>query len=109
GRAHPGNVAAAGAAMAGSRYDVDEDGVCDAAVCRNIRILVRDDKPERLVIARIARAAFARIVIHLHIDVVDPGTFFSTAGDPAARVPIVIFESNRGLPAAADFVSGSFG
>jgi peptide/nickel transport system substrate-binding protein len=103
---HAGNLTAAKEEMRKSGYDANGDGICDAPACRDVRLLVRESKPERVAIARITRKDFARIGIHLRLDVVDDGTFFFTSTDPSKRVPIVLFESNRGPPSASGFIGG---
>jgi hypothetical protein len=85
--------------MAKSRYDANGDGIFDVPTCQDVRFLARESKPERIAIARIARTDLAAIGIHLRLDKVDDETFFSTFNDPASRLPIALFGSNRGLPA----------
>jgi peptide/nickel transport system substrate-binding protein len=106
---HEGNLASAREEMRASKYDTNGDGICDADACRDVRLLVRESKPERVAIATIARKDFARIGVHLQVDVVDDGTFFSTFNDPFSRAPLILFESNRGVPAASAFLGAFVG
>jgi peptide/nickel transport system substrate-binding protein len=104
-----GDLAAAKAEMALSAYDTDGDGVCDAAECRDILALVRDDEPFWAGMAEIMSEGAAELGIGFGRQVVPVQEMFGRGLDPAARVPISFgIRFNKDYPTAAGFIPGLF-
>ena len=76
-------------ALAGSSYDEDGDGSCDADVCRGIRLLVRDEEPYPEV-ARVLTEGLRQLGIDVSPVLRDSDSFFEELLDPMSRVPIAI-------------------
>ncbi len=91
-----GNLGAARAEMASSRYDTDGDGRCDAPACAHVRAVTLDDPRQNLAAA--IRDDLEPLGIHLEVEVVDRQTFFyGIAHHPDSKIPLVIgmaYESN---------------
>jgi ABC-type transport system substrate-binding protein len=80
---HRGDVAAARAEMARSRYDRDRDGVCDAPVCKHFRAIGVPGFPEAW---RLQVSAMRAIGLVPRIDVFDLEHYFAVATDPREKV-----------------------
>ncbi len=85
---HRGDVAAAKREMARSRYDADQDGVCDAPACRNIRALAYESGSFPKSAAVIARSLEA-IGIDLRVELMAPGELFGLL-TAEARTPLTL-------------------
>lgn len=97
-----GDLAAARAEMARSRYDSDGDGLCDATVCQHVRMVTREPFEEA---ARSAAEDFAKLGIDLDIEVHDINAFFfEDTADPRLKVPIVAGIAWHGLNLGASGV-----
>ncbi len=94
-----GDLAAARAEMALSRYDSDRDGVCDAPACQHVRAVTRD--PYAGVTEAVA-ADIKSLGINLEVQVLDADSFFAAIGDPKAKVPITV-----GVGYSGGYVSAS--
>ncbi len=88
---HAGSVDAARAEIAMSaRYDHDSDGVCDAAACSDVLVLVRNDEPFWGKVAGRLRRDLMPLGITLRLRKVPLATIFGTIFDPTARIPMGI-------------------
>jgi len=84
-----GNVGAARAEMAKSRYDTNHDGVCDATVCRDVLgLTVQHGAQGYAAAARQIAHDMAAIGIHVRVVPQDPGKTFGDLMDPKQRVPL---------------------
>lgn len=106
-----GDLDAARAEMARSRYDGNGDGRCDAPECEGLRALVlaAPDLPNQR-FAHLVAEDFAAIGIRLDVEIpTDPEDFFDRIIDPETRTPVAI---NPGvfkvLPSASDYLEGLF-
>jgi len=81
-----GSVELAQAEMRQSAYDADHDGVCDAAVCAQVRVPILDDSPERWVAAQQMASSLEPIGIHLMLAQVPWDDFSGQAFDPAGGI-----------------------
>ncbi len=88
-------------ALAGSSYDEDGNGSCDAEACRGIRLLVRDEEPYPEV-AKVLAEELRQLGIEVSLAMRDSDAFFEELLDPASRVPIAV-----GDGWAKDFPNGS--
>jgi peptide/nickel transport system substrate-binding protein len=81
-----GDVAAAQAEMALSKYDSDGDGVCDDPVCDQVLTVTdeADPYPEQ---AALISENLAPLGITLDIKQFERGTMYDLVNDPAAQVP----------------------
>ena len=84
-----GDVAAAKAEMAKSRYDTNHDGVCDAAVCRDVLGLTIQRGEEGFAAAA-KQVAHDLSLIGIHVRVVaqTPDKTFTALMDPKQKVPL---------------------
>jgi peptide/nickel transport system substrate-binding protein len=84
-----GDISAARAEMAKSRYDTNHDGICDAPVCRNVLGLTIQGGPVGFASAarKIAKDLEA-IGIHVHVVPQMPGKTFGELSDPTTKVPL---------------------
>jgi hypothetical protein len=80
---HRGDVAAARAEMARSRYDRDRDGVCDAQACKHFRAIGVPGFPEAW---RLQVSAMRTIGLVPRIDVFDLEHYFAVATNPREKV-----------------------
>ena len=96
-----GDLAAAKAEMAQSKYDVTGDGVCDAAACRNVPSLTRAEEEFRG-LDRIVQAALEKLGITLDVDALDFGELNARL---AARKKHVALTIGRGY--TKDFPNAS--
>ena len=83
-----GDVEAARAEMALSRYDTDGDGLCDAEACRGVRAIMR---PETQAWADAVKEDLQAIGIDLALDVQPTEGYSARWFDPAARVGLAIW------------------
>lgn len=81
-----GDVTAARAEMAKSRYDADSDGVCDADVCSDVLMINQNVEPWTLM-EPILVDNLARIGIRLTPRQLDFGGAFAAIQDPTAGIP----------------------
>jgi peptide/nickel transport system substrate-binding protein len=84
-----GDLEAAKAEMAKSRYDRDRDGVCDAPACRGVLAPIRDDEPSIARLGGVVRDNLRPIGIDLDVKAFDPDTYFGKAILPQSRVPVI--------------------
>jgi hypothetical protein len=85
---HRGDVAAARAEMARSRYDRDHDGFCDARVCKRFRTIGIPGFPEAI---RVDTRAMRSIGLVPRLEVLGFDKFFDVATDPRERVALNTF------------------
>ena len=97
---HHGDLAAARAEMARSRYDRDRDGVCDAPACEHVLAVVRADTAANA--GPVVRDDLARVGIRLDIRQYDEPGFTARVLDARSRTPMAI-----GLNWTKDFPSPS--
>ena len=86
---HGGDVNAARAEMARSRYDRNRDGRCDAAVCRNVTAPVRNDEPTNARLGEIIRDNLRAIGIELKVEAFDADTYFGSAIAPERKLALI--------------------
>jgi peptide/nickel transport system substrate-binding protein len=84
-----GDVEAAKAEMAQSRYDSDGDGVCDDPVCENVLFVNRNYEPWTLY-SPIMQESLAEIGINLRVRELDISTAYTTIQTVNNLVPIAI-------------------
>jgi peptide/nickel transport system substrate-binding protein len=84
-----GDVEAAKAAMAQSRYDSDGDGVCDDPVCDNVLFVNRNYEPWTLY-SPIMQESLAQIGINIRVRELDVSTAYTTIQTMNNLVPIAI-------------------
>jgi peptide/nickel transport system substrate-binding protein len=89
---HAGDVDAARAEMALSKYDTDGDGVCDASACshlpaRGFDASVLAKNPE---LSNEIQADFQAIGIGLDLRLMPPRDLFGTANNPTNRIALVL-------------------
>jgi ABC-type transport system substrate-binding protein len=82
---HRGDVAAARAEMARSRYDRDRDGDCDAPVCNNVRAI---DLEGFAAADRLVARNLSRIGIAMHLAVHGFEELFRIGTDPRRRIAL---------------------
>lgn len=102
-----GGLVAAKQEMTRSRYDGDQDGVCDAAACRNITMLAREDPPVLSKVAAALKVQLAPLGIHIH-PVVNDDRLFATYANPGAHVAMVLDTWVKDLPTASLFLPSLF-
>jgi len=84
-----GNVVAAKAEMAKSRYDANHDGVCDAAACRDVLgLTIQQGAQGFAAAARQIAQDLAAIGIHVRVVPQMAGKTFGELMDPTTRVPL---------------------
>jgi peptide/nickel transport system substrate-binding protein len=106
---HRGDLKAAREEMAKSRYDRDQDGMCDAPACRGVLAPVRDDEPSNARLGGIVRDNLRRIGIELNVKSFDPETYFEKVILPQSRVPLIpSLGVQIGTPNAAGLLPDSF-
>lgn len=81
-----GDVDAARAEMALSRYDTDHDGVCDAAACRGIHGVTLDVSPWREM-TPVIRASAARVGVYLSLQALPAASAYALSGNPRRAIP----------------------
>ena len=87
-----GSLKRAKAEMRRSRYDRDNDGVCDDVACRDVRALSFVDQftvPFEAMAESVADD-LARIGLELELEFMEPDALFTEMGDPANKVPIAL-------------------
>jgi peptide/nickel transport system substrate-binding protein len=84
-----GDVAAAQAEMAQSRYDSDGDGSCDDASCENVLFVNRNYEPWTLY-SPIMQESLAQIGINIRVRELDVSTAYTTIQTMNNLVPIAI-------------------
>ena len=82
-----GDLEAARAEMAQSRYDSDGDGRCDAAACRAVRTMTRD---EFAATAGAVADDLAALGIDLDVEVTDMQTLFILPYDPREKIALLV-------------------
>jgi ABC-type transport system substrate-binding protein len=86
---HRGDLEAARAEMARSRYDRDRDGMCDAAACRGLLAPVPAGEPSDARLGRIVRDNLRRIGIELDIRALAYPDKYIEQAEPRARTPLI--------------------
>jgi peptide/nickel transport system substrate-binding protein len=84
-----GDLEAARAEMAKSRYDRDRDGVCDGRACSRLLAPVRTDDPAQSKLGEVVADNLRPIGIDLDVKAFDPKTYFEEVLQPESRVPII--------------------
>ena len=82
-----GDLDAAKAEMAQSRYDTDGDGVCDDGACSDVRALTREPYPP---IAEVVRANLTAIGVDLAVETLSRDDFFAAYYDPTQLVGMYV-------------------
>jgi peptide/nickel transport system substrate-binding protein len=82
-----GSVEAAKAEMRRSRYDLNHDGLCDAAACNDVLAVATDVTIPRAAGELIARD-LGRIGIDLHLEWRSPGSWNAAINDPSKQVAL---------------------
>jgi len=105
-----GSVSLAKAEMAQSTYDLDGDGICDAAVCADI-VAIEPQLPEpRQNVGSAVQRALSQIGLDIRPEVLDFGTFVGRAADPSMRVPLMMsFPVGKDFPSASSLLPPLFG
>jgi peptide/nickel transport system substrate-binding protein len=104
-----GNLQAAAAEMAKSRYDSNGDGVCDSFACRGISLIVPGDAKERILMAESIKRDLAPLGIDISVTKVDHGTtYFQDLADPSARPPIILIAFAKDYPSGTDMFAPIF-
>jgi peptide/nickel transport system substrate-binding protein len=83
-----GDEAKAKEEMKQSKYDSNQDGVCDAAACRNLVFLIPNETPYTEV-QPIIQQGLAKLGIVLKPRELAPGTVFTTFQTVANKIPLV--------------------
>jgi peptide/nickel transport system substrate-binding protein len=83
-----GNLAKAQAAMKGSKYDTQHDGMCSAAACKNV-LLLSDARPVDPRITTVVEASAKRIGITFAVRVVNGA--FPIEQTPSKNIPLAEF------------------
>jgi hypothetical protein len=105
--AHGGDLEAAKAEMARSRYDRNHDGICDAPACSGIRMLVKQSDPVRVAASPLIRAAVSRIGLRLKLDLRDDDAWFEATRDAGpAKIAINFFGISKDFPSASYLFPG---
>lgn len=113
---YPYDLEAAREEMRASHYDRNDDGRCDAAVCRSVRALVMDEGV-LLDQARAIRDDLAAVGIELELDPVPPDGFFGdedpipngSIHDPSAQIPMgIAYPWGQDFPEGAGWFSPLF-
>ena len=105
---HRGDVKAARAEMAKSRYDRNGDGLCDHKACRTVRGVAEREGPIPAMAAAIGQDLL-KLGIRVDVETLPPQTFPSEALDPAKRVPLLLvipWIKDQGGPSS--FFEGTF-
>lgn len=84
-----GDPRAARREMALSDYDRDGDGICDAAVCKDVEALAFD-VPFFRSMTKLMRRNLLEIGIDLDLQYLDPPTFFGRAFDRRQKIPLLL-------------------
>ena len=98
-----GDLEAAHREIAQSRYDRNLDGVCDAAACRTVHVLLFRDDPIRLELAKLIRDDLAPLGIDLELDRLSDNAWFQAAGEPAPGQAILFANFTKDLPSASTY------
>lgn len=111
---HRGDVAAAMAEMANSRYDRDGDGVCDDSVCEGVSALARADTFGPKYVAVVARS-LAPIGITLETAIVDdccsgePESFYGQLFDATSHIALALGTGfSKDFSTASSFFADQF-
>ncbi len=102
---HAGDVEAAKAAMAASKYDSDGDGVCDDPVCNDVLMINRNYEPWTEY-TPIVQDSLAQIGINLKIRELDVSTAYTTIQTTENLIPIAVnagWGKDYGSPYGFDF------
>jgi peptide/nickel transport system substrate-binding protein len=103
-----GNIAAAKAELARSRYDRNHDGVCDVSACRHVFAPVRDDTARNA--GPVIRSNLARIGIHLEVHEYETPDFYRRVLDAKSHTPIGIGTNwTKDYPSGSNFFSVFYG
>jgi ABC-type transport system substrate-binding protein len=102
-----GDLEAAHGEIAQSRYDRDGDGVCDAEACRAVHVLLFQDDPIRLELAKLIRTALAPLGIDLALDRLSDDAWFQAASEPAPGQAILFANFTKGPPSASTYFGPS--
>jgi peptide/nickel transport system substrate-binding protein len=103
---HHGDLRAAKAEIARSRYDRNHDGVCDVPACREVRAIPffwPPPPPDELF-----AAALKRLGITIHWLNLTPAEFSRIFPDPAAKTGVISHSFFKDIPNASAFFIGSF-
>ncbi len=103
---HHGDLRAAKAEMARSRYDRDQDGVCDVPACRRIRAIPFFWPPPPA--NRVFAAELARLGITLRYLKLDTAQYSRVYPDPGAKTGVVSHGFFKAFPNASAFFADSF-
>ncbi|MGH2669725.1 MAG: hypothetical protein ACRDH5_11535 [bacterium] len=103
---HAGSVSAANTEMALSRYDRNADGVCDAAACADVRVLVRDDLPFWRGVAEELKRDLEPIGTRLRPAIGPPSAMFTGLTDPTSHTPMGVgFTFFKEFPTPSSFLA----
>jgi peptide/nickel transport system substrate-binding protein len=86
---HRGDVKAARAEMAKSRYDRNRDGLCDHQACRSVRGIAFREGPIPAMAAAVGQD-LRKLGIRVDVETIPPQTFGTEAFDPAKKVPLIL-------------------
>ena len=102
---YPHDPDRARAEMRMSIYDDNDDGRCDAAVCRGLEAIVHElnATPEQ---AQAVAAGLSRLGIDVELRTLGDSPFHGTLYDPRTHTPIAIgYAWGKGLPVGSDWFS----
>ncbi len=100
---HVGSLEKARSEMAQSRYDANHDGVCDAAACHGVVVLIRGDDPAELAIFNLLRSSAASLGLVLKSQRIDDDQrFYDLLEDPNNHVPAGVTDGWT-----SDYLNGS--
>jgi len=101
-----GDLAKARAEIALSPYDANHDGICDAAVCRNLRALTLPSPSATRISMEVARELRG---IGIDIRVEPRDDIFSVIGDPKNHIPLAIEVAwLKDIPAPSNYFTPLF-
>jgi peptide/nickel transport system substrate-binding protein len=103
---HRGDLAAAKAEIARSRYDRDHDGVCDVPACRGIRAIPLfwpPPPPDRLFAAELEKLG-----ISIHYLKLSDAAYSYHFADPRAKTGLISHSFFKDIPNASAFFAGAF-
>jgi peptide/nickel transport system substrate-binding protein len=104
-----GDIQAAQAEIAKSKYDTNQDGECDAPECKDVFSLsvVSDPYPKE---AAAISQQLAKLGITLNIKSLEAGTQFNQCNDPARKIPFCLASTwAKDFPDATTFAGPLFG
>jgi peptide/nickel transport system substrate-binding protein len=85
-----GDIEAAKQEMAQSKYDTNQDGICDAPECKDILALTSSDSPTNLKVAALQKQQLEQIGITLNVKGLSTTPMYAKCNNLEDRVPICL-------------------